>query len=126
MGRMTVEDEVRAESAESDAVLIGNDAELIASYWTDDWVAVDATGITPKADIIGWIASGRLQHHSMTTVGDERIARVGDTVVLTARKASSGSWDGTSYAIEEWISQVYVRSGGRWLQAFCHKATVAA
>ena len=123
---MTVEDEVRAESAASDAVLIGNDAELIANCWTDDWVAVDATGITPKADIIGWIASGRLQHHSMATVGGERIVRVGDAVVLTARKASSGTWDATSYAIEEWISQVYVRTDGRWLQALCHKATVTA
>jgi ketosteroid isomerase-like protein len=119
---MTVEDEVRAAAAESDAVLIGNNAELIAAYWTDDWVAVDSSGITPKADIIGWIASGRLQHHSMTTVGGERIARVGDTVVLTARKASSGTWDGASYTVEEWLSQVYVRSEGRWLQAFCHKS----
>ena len=123
---MTVEDEVRAEAAEADAVLIGNDAELIANCWTDDWVAVDATGVTSKADIIGWIASGRLQHHSMRTVGGERIARVGDTVVLTARKASTGTWDATPYEIEEWISQVYVRSDGRWLQAFCHKATVTA
>lgn len=123
---MTVEEEVRAQAAESDAVLIGNDAELIASYWTDDWVAVDAGGITAKADIIGWIASGRLQHHSMTTVGSERIARFGDTVVLTARKASSGNWDAASYVVEEWISQVYIRSDGRWLQAFCHKATVSA
>jgi ketosteroid isomerase-like protein len=45
---MTVEDEVRAEAAEADAVLIGNDAELIANCWTDDWVAVDATGVTSK------------------------------------------------------------------------------
>ncbi|RZU20230.1 ketosteroid isomerase-like protein [Kribbella rubisoli] len=122
---MTVEDEVRAEAAEADAVLIGNDAELIANCWTDDWVAVDANGVTPKADIIGWIASGRLQHHSMTTVGGERILRVGDTVVLTARKASTGTWDGAAYEIEEWISQIYVRTDGRWLQAFCYKATAA-
>ena len=122
---MTVEDEVRAEAAEADVVLIGNDAELIANCWTDDWVAVDANGFTPKADIIGWIASGRLQHHSMRTVGGERIARVGDTVVLTARKASTGTWDATPYEIEEWISQIYLRTDGRWLQAFCHKATAA-
>jgi hypothetical protein len=61
----------------------------------------------------------------MTTVGGERIARVGDTVVVTARKASTGSWDAALYEIEEWISQVYVRSEGRWLQALCHKAAVA-
>nr|WP_133997992.1 hypothetical protein [Kribbella sp. VKM Ac-2566] len=87
-------------------------------------MAVDANGITPKADIIGWIASGRLHHHAMAVVGGERIARVGDAVVVTARKASAGAWDGTPYTTEEWISQVYVRSHNRWLQAFCHKATI--
>ncbi|MEU8222175.1 nuclear transport factor 2 family protein [Kribbella sp. NPDC048915] len=122
---MSVEEEVRAAAAAADLVLVGNDAELIAKCWTDGWVAVDAGGVTPKADIIGWIASGRLQHHTMTTVGGERIARVGDTVVLTARKASSGTWEGAPYAVEEWMSQVYVRVDGRWLEAFCHKATVA-
>jgi uncharacterized protein DUF4440 len=115
---MTDEDEVRAVSAASDVALVGNDADLIATFWTDDWVRVGTDGITPKADIIGWIASGRLAHHTMTVVGVERLARVGDTFVLTARKASSGVWDGTPYAVEEWMSQIYVHSDGRWRQAF--------
>jgi hypothetical protein len=57
---MTAEEEVHAVSAAWDAALIGNDAALVASFMTDDWGYVDPNGFTPKADVIGWIASGRL------------------------------------------------------------------
>jgi len=122
---MTVEDEVRACSAVRDEALVGNDAALIAGYMTDDWVYIGPDGITPKADIIGWIASGRLAHHSMGAVGAERVARAGgDAVVVSARKASSGTWDGVAYTADEWISEVYVRVDGRWLCAFSQKSPV--
>lgn len=111
-------DEVRALSAERDAILIGNDASLIAAHMTEDWVKVGQTGITPKADIIGWIASGRLAHHAMTTVGGERAALAGDTVLLTARRVSSGTWDGAPYTADEWMTDVYVRADGAWRCAF--------
>jgi ketosteroid isomerase-like protein len=122
---MTVEDEVRAVAAAWDVALVGNVADDVAHFMTDDWVYVGPAGPTPKVDIIGWIASGRLAHHRMTVVGGERLARVGDAVVLTARKASAGTWDGTPYTVEEWITQIYVRSNGRWLCAFSQKTDAA-
>jgi ketosteroid isomerase-like protein len=118
---MTPEDEVRAVSAVRDETLVGNDAALIASFMTDDWVYVGPDGATPKADIIGWIASGRLAHHSMTTVGADRVVRAGDAVLVTARKASSGTWDGVPYTADEWISEVYVRTDRGWRCAFSQK-----
>jgi ketosteroid isomerase-like protein len=121
---VTVEDEVRGFWAVRDEALVGNDAALIASYMTDDWVYVGPDGITPKADIIGWIASGRLAHHTMDAVGADRVVRAGDAVVVTARMASSGTWDGVPYTADEWISEVYVRVDGRWLCAFSQKSPV--
>jgi ketosteroid isomerase-like protein len=118
---MSVEEEVRAFAAERDAALVGNDAALIASHMTDDWVYVDAGGVASKADVIGWIASGRLAHRTMKAVGGERVARIGDTVVVTARMASSGTWDGAPYTADEWISDVYVRVDGQWRAAFTQK-----
>jgi ketosteroid isomerase-like protein len=118
---MTVEDDIRAVSAARDAALIRNDAPLIASYMTDDWVYVGPTGATPKADIIGWIASGRLAHHTMTAVGSERVVRAGDTVLTTARMLSSGTWDGAPYTADEWISELYVQVDGAWRCAFSQK-----
>jgi ketosteroid isomerase-like protein len=120
---VSVEDDVRAVSAAYHTALTGNDASLIASFMTDDWVYVDPTGVVPKADVIGWIASGRLAHHTMTVVSGERLAVVAaGTVLLTARKASSGSWDGMPYTADEWMTDVYVRTdGGTWRCALSHK-----
>ena len=118
---MTIEDEVRAVSAAWDAALISNDASLVSSFMTDDWVYVGPEGATPKDDLIDWIASGRLAHHSMGAVTRDRVARAGDTVLVTARKASSGRWDGVEYTADEWISDVYVRAEGGWLCALSQK-----
>ena len=122
---MTREDEVRAVSAAWDEALIGNVAAAIAAFMTDDWVYVGPTGVTPKADLIGWIASGRLAHHSMAVVGEPRVVRAADTVILTARKASSGTWDGVPYTADEWISELYVPADGTWRCAFSQKAEAA-
>jgi len=118
---MTVEDDVRVVSADRDAALIRNDAPVVASFMTDDWVYIGPTGATPKADIIGWIGSGRLAHHTMTVVGGERVVRAADAVLTTARKVSSGIWDGAPYTADEWISEVYVQKDGVWRCALSQK-----
>ena len=122
---MTIEAEVRAVSAARDRTLVGNDASVVASFMTDDWVYIGPDGPTPKAELIGWIASGRLAHRSMTAVGEARVVRAGDTVLVTARKASSGRWNGEPYTADEWITEVYLRVDGSWRCALSHKTAVA-
>jgi ketosteroid isomerase-like protein len=122
---MTVEDEVRAVSAAWDAALIRNDASLVASFMRDDWIYVGPEGVTPKADLIAWIASGQLVHHSMQMVGADRVVRVGNTIIVTGRKISSGTWDGVPYTADEWISEVYVRIDGHWRCAFSQKTAAS-
>jgi len=121
---MTSESEVLAVSAARDAVLVANDAEAIAGYMSDEWVYVGPTGPTPKADIIGWIASGRLAHQEMRTIEGPRVAAYGDTVIVSARKASAGRLDGVAYTADEWISEIYVRTRGRWLCVLSQKCPV--
>ena len=119
---MTVEDDVRATSAAMVEALISNDAPLVASFMTDDWVHVAATGVTPKADIIGWIASGRLAHPSMTVARGERVVRGLATPFSSphARRARA-PWDGVPYTADEWVSDIYVHTDGRWRCALSHK-----
>jgi ketosteroid isomerase-like protein len=121
---MSVEAEIRAVCEARDAALITNDASRIASFMTADWVYVGPDGITPRADIIGWIASGRLAHDQMTTVGVDHVVRAGDAVVVTARKISAGVWDGGSYTADEWISEIYVQEDATWRCAFSQKSPV--
>ncbi|WP_112237565.1 nuclear transport factor 2 family protein [Kribbella monticola] len=118
---MTVDSEVLAVSAAWDAVLVRNDAEEIAGFMADDWAYIGSAGATAKADIIDWIASGKLAHHTMEIVGAARVTVHGETAVITARKQSTGSWDGVSYAADEWISEVFVLQAGRWRCILSHK-----
>jgi ketosteroid isomerase-like protein len=123
---MTVDSEVLAVSAAWDAALVRNDAEAIAGFIADHWAYIGSTGATPKADIIDWIASGKLAHHTMEIVGAVRVTVHGETAVVTARKQSTGSWDGVSYAADEWISEVFVAQAGRWRCILSHKCPAEA
>ncbi|HVY21560.1 MAG TPA: nuclear transport factor 2 family protein [Bauldia sp.] len=119
---MGFEDEILAVSAAWDNALVANDAEAVASFMSGDWVFVGPDGSASKADIVGWIASGRLAHHTMRMVGPARVAHYSDTAVVTARKASTGSWEGIDYVADEVISEVFVRTDGRWLCVLSHKS----
>jgi ketosteroid isomerase-like protein len=121
---MTIEEQVRAAAAEWDRIVVGNDADEVGSFMADDWVYVDSTGPVTRADILAWIATGKLAHHSMQVVGEQRVARAGNAVVLTARKTSTGSWEGTPYSADEWISQVWVPTPDGWRCAFSQKSDV--
>jgi ketosteroid isomerase-like protein len=125
MGELSVEDQVRAVAEAWAAALVGNDASRIAGFMTDEWVYVDATGAVAKADVLAWIASGRLVHRTMTVVGTDRVVRAGDAVVYTARTSSSGVWDGVSYTADEWITEVFAPVDGRWRCVFSQKTDVA-
>jgi ketosteroid isomerase-like protein len=111
---VNVVDAVLATAAARDDALVTNDANIIAGFMADDWVYVGPAGPTPKADLIGWIASGKLAHHTMQVMGRPRVAVHGETVMMTSRRASSGAWEGVPYTADEWISDVFVRLGGRW------------
>ncbi|GAA3097199.1 ketosteroid isomerase-like protein [Kribbella aluminosa] len=119
---MTIEEQVRAVAAEWDRIVVGNDAQQVGAFMTDDWVYVSSTGPVTKAEIVSWIADGRLAHHSMQVVGGESVARAGDAVVVTARKTSTGTWAGTPYSADEWISQVWVPTQAGWRCAFAQKS----
>ena len=103
---MSAEADVLAVSAAWDAALVTNDADAFARFVTDDWVYIGPAGATSRADVIDSIATGRLAHHTMRTIGEPRVAVHGDTVIVTARKASSGTWDGVAYTADEWIAEV--------------------
>jgi Domain of unknown function (DUF4440) len=88
-----VHQEVSDSSAAWDAALVANDATAFSSFVADDWVYVGPSGAVPKSDLVEWIASGRLAHRTMTTIGVARVAAHGDTVMVTARKASTDEWE---------------------------------
>jgi ketosteroid isomerase-like protein len=123
---MTIEAEVLAVSVAWDAALLANDATAFAGFVRDDWVYIGPMGPIAKADIVAWIATGRLAHHTMRTIGTPRVAVHGETAIVTAHKASSGAWDGAAYAADEWISEVYVRENDDWVCLLSQKCLAEA
>lgn len=120
----TVEKDIAAFGSALDDALLANDAAAIASFFGDEWVYIGPDGPVAKADLIAWIASGRLAHHSMRTIGRPRIVAYGDTAVASARRTSTGSWEGVPYSADEWITEVYVRRDGHWHCVISQKCPV--
>ena len=122
---MTIETEIRAYGAALDAALVANDAPVIAPFFADEWIAVGPDGPTlSKANLIEWVATGRLAHHSMRTIGEPRIVAYGETAITTARRASTGTWEGVAYVADEWMTEVYVRRDGVWQCVITQKCPV--
>jgi ketosteroid isomerase-like protein len=114
--------EPRSLPAAMDAAFIANDAAALSALMADEWVYVMPMGPVPKADIVGRVASGALKHFSFQIVGQERAVEHGDTFIHTARKVSTGSWEGTDYSVDEWITQIWRRQpDGRWRCVLSHK-----
>jgi ketosteroid isomerase-like protein len=111
-------------SRDADAVLLTNDAAAIAELFADEWVYLDGSGYTSKAQLIEWIRSGHLAHHTMRTIGDVRVQWMGDVALLSGRRASTGRWDGSEYAVEEYITDVLAQRGGRWVCMFTQKTAL--
>lgn len=117
----TTVDQVLDVAQQWDRTLIDNDPVAVARFMTDDWVYVTSTGPVLKTDIVGWIANGRLAHHSMEVVGDCQARVIAGSVLVTARKRSTGTWDGRPYSADEWITQTYTHTGDGWRCAVSQK-----
>jgi ketosteroid isomerase-like protein len=105
-----------------DAAFVANDAAALSELMAEEWVYVMPMGPVPRADIVGRVASGDLIHYGFETIGETRSVTHGDAFIHTARKVSSGSWEGADYRVDEWITQIWVRqTDGRWRCVLSHK-----
>lgn len=107
---------IRTLEASLTAALIANDALSVGAHFAGDWVYVTPGGPVQRAEILGAIASGRLQHFSFDRVGDERLVVQGDMAIFTSHETSTGAWAGVPYRTDEWITDIWVRQqDGSWL-----------
>ena len=103
-----------------DRAMIGNDADAIGRYMSDDWTIVGSDGrVSDKASFLALIRSGALTHDVMQSEDlDVRIH--GDAAVVTARGISSGKFRGRAFREFERSSNVFVRQGGAWVCVLTH------
>ena len=113
---------IRALEAALTAALVANDAEAVGALFAEDWVYVTSGGPVGRTEILGSIASGRLQHFSFASIGDARLVVHGDTAIFTSHEISTGAWDSVPYRTDEWITDIWRRQAdGRWLCVMSQK-----
>lgn len=116
---------IRALEAALTAALVANDAEAVGALFARDWVYVTQTGPVQRAEILGAIADGRLQHFSFETSGAERLVVQDDMAIFTSHEISTGAWDCVPYRADEWITDIWLRgSDGNWLCVMSQKTDV--
>ncbi len=108
-------------AAEWSEAMVTNDADRIGSFMADDWVIVSDRGISDKERFLGFVRSGALTH-SMFEMKSEaaRIRVYGDTAVLSCRVVNTAHFGGQQFDADEWTSDVFVKTDGRWLCVLSH------
>ena len=104
--------------------LVSNDPELIGRYMADDWVIVGPTGITEKDQFLRVVETGDLTHETFN-FELTRMRTYQDAAVITGRVKNNGAFRAEPFTVDEWASDVFVKSDGRWLCVFSHIAPVA-
>lgn len=115
-----INDELDALGAEWAEAMIANDADRIGSFMADEWVIVSERGIASKEHFLGFVRSGALTHSAFEMKGDARIKVYGDTAVLTCRVVNTAHFGGEQFEADEWTSDVFVKSDGKWLCVLSH------
>jgi ketosteroid isomerase-like protein len=94
------------------AAIVADDPERIAAFVEPDWVLVTPeSGQVPGDRFLAVVSSGELTHSHMAfeLLG---VRLLGDVAVVTARGANRGSWQGTPFEVDEWVTEVFVRRDG--------------
>jgi len=100
--------------------MVSNDVARISACISDDWVLVTPEkGPIEREAILQVIGSGMLAHDSMT----KEVLRAklyGDVAVVTGRGRNTGTFRGGPISADEWITDVYRLSEGRWRCVLTH------
>lgn len=97
-----------------DKAMESNDADAIGEFMSEDWVVVGADGITSKASFLEWISSGTVAHNRMDS--DQLHVKIhGSTGIVLSRGTSAGTYNGKSFSLYEWSTNVFTKNDGKWL-----------
>lgn len=94
--------------------IVADDASGIAGFTEPSWLIVTPESGPVRLDrFLGAVASGHLTHDAMTFELLE-VRRVGDLAIVLAHGRNSGQWQGEPFAADEWVTEVFTRSGDGW------------
>ncbi len=93
------------------------DGAFFQAFLSDDHVEVGFHGVTRKAAVVAGVASRACVVHSFAIDTFELTRLNPTTVLLTYHAAQQTLCNGHAVPSPVWASSLYVRRGGRWLNA---------
>ena len=100
--------------------MIGNNADSIGRFLSDDWIIIDANGgIVSRARFLEVIRSGALTHKAMDSE-DIRVRVYRDSATVTALTTSRTKYQGQEFTTTERATDVFVKQNGQWRCALTH------
>lgn len=104
--------------------VISNDVAAIASCTSEDWTLVTPeAGPVSRDRFLYVVSQGILSHDSMTK-DISRVRVYGDVAVVTGRGRNTGTFHGAAISADEWVTDVYVKIGNRWICTLTHLTPV--
>jgi len=123
--RETYIQELEAVEDAFNRAVVSNDITEISACMSDDWVLVTPeAGPVPRERFLQAVSQGILSHDSMT----KDIARVrvyGEVAVVTGRGRNTGMYKGEPISADEWVTDIYVNTGGCWICVLTHLTPAA-
>ncbi|MGH9261019.1 MAG: nuclear transport factor 2 family protein [Acidimicrobiales bacterium] len=110
----TVRREFETLLADWAAAIVANDPARIARFAEPDWVITGPEGGPGGLDqFLQVVASGELTHSEMAFELLE-VRVLGDVAVVLAHGTNRGTWRGSPFGADEWVTEVFVRRGEEW------------
>ncbi|WP_022887558.1 nuclear transport factor 2 family protein [Glaciibacter superstes] len=109
-----VESELVVVADEWARAIVSNDVDRIAAFMADEWVIVSESGVSTREQFLAFVGSGKLTQPAMNRNSDARVRAYGDMAVLTMRQTNTAHYGGEQFDADEWVTDVFAHSGGRW------------
>ena len=104
--------------------LITNDPAKISKCLSEDWLLIQSEfGMIPKEKFLLAIAKGELAHEAM----QKQVTKVqvyGDIAIVISKGINKGSYKGTPFNAEHWVSNTYKKLNEKWICIMSHETAV--
>lgn len=98
------------------------DGKFFQSFLSEDTIAVSSSGVDNKAKIVSDISSSNCEVRSYSLDNFNLVMLDKNTAILTFKGVQDFTCGGKAGPPMVWGSSVYVKRGGKWLNAF-HQET---
>jgi hypothetical protein len=93
---------------------------------SEESIGVGDSGVAKKATIVKDIASSECEVRSYSLDNYEVVMLDPNTAILTYKADQDATCKGKAVPARVWASSVYVKRGGKWLNAFHQETPVAS